>query len=129
MIVRVQTQCFLRHQFEREQQLRPVRQQEFHIRAGESHHHFGIFEIGMDMLAFGNLEAHVKTRVLNNSTQEGFNGRSDTRDGILFLVQRYFFFFGASMTGAGVYLLIKYCCAMPTKLPVSQYNTRPLGML
>ena len=52
MIFRRHAQGFHRHLLQRQQQLRPVPQQQFHIRSFELDGHFRAFVFGVDRLGF-----------------------------------------------------------------------------
>src|SRR5580704_10334714 len=104
MIVGVQPQRFLRYQFERQQQLRPICQQQFHVAA----------------LEFGD---NVTKKLLDPRTS--FMHRILGIQALFLPSLAIAFLAAATSTGPAV-LLKNHCWASPTILPVSQYNTSPL---
>lgn len=135
MVLGGHPQHFHSQMLESHQQFGTILQQKLGIRSLKFHHDFGVLEIGVYVLPFRDFERQSEAGILKNRLEKALNTWTYAGNLILFLVHPYLFeiffcwIFGASITGAGVYLLIKNCCAMPTRLPVSQYNTRPLDML
>ena len=139
VVLRRYAQCLHRQQFQSKQQLRPVFKKQVDIGSGELDDDVRVLDVRLRVLANPNIEGQVETGDTQNRPKKILDPRLDARDSILFfqlcLPQAYLlkvFFnagFGAAITGAGVYLLINICCRIPTKLPVSQYNTKPLDIL
>ena len=90
MIIRVQPQHFLRHQFQREQQFRPVGKQPIHVRAAELNNYVRTF-IRIAVVAGLNCEIEFEASVGNRLPQELLNYRSGFVDGKLWIQTRFAF--------------------------------------
>lgn len=132
MIVGVKPQHFLCYQFQSEQKLGAVAQQQIHIRTPELDENIGVLKIRVAVIARLNRESQMKPGVPDNPAKKSFN--SWTRFLYRILGTQTLFLplpfcgrraTGVPLTGTNV-LLKNHCCAMPTRLPVSQYNTSPL---
>jgi hypothetical protein len=85
------------------------------------------------------LKLEFEASVIRNGPQECVDPRPYLVQTVFSVAHRLpplgFFDFAAGVTGPeasggnGMDLLMKYCCTMPTRLLVSQYNTSPLDTL
>ena len=121
----------------REHGFRLVAQQPFDIRTRKADQQIRRFKILMRGLAGHDLESHVQTRQRQDAVQEISDLRARFGNAVFGLAHYRFFFFedegngftsmiaDAGDAGLADIRLVNHCCAMPTKLPVSQYSTKP----
>src|SRR5580692_2132560 len=131
MIVGVQPQRFLRYQFERQQQLRPICQQQFHVAALEFDDNVRVFKIRMAVISGFDGEVQIELAAGDNLTKKLLDPRTSFMHRILgiqalFLPSLAIAFLAAATSTGPAVLLKNHCWASPTILPVSQYNTSPL---
>jgi hypothetical protein len=136
-------QDFLRQLLQRQHRLALVGHQEANIGALEFDDEGGLLEVVSDFVAVQQVVGDVEVHGVKDNIEELLDFVADGIDGVFAPVAHggrrwgsfrchFFFFFDCAVvwTGAGAamgwVLLKKYCCTMPTTLPVSQYNTRPL---
>ena len=128
-------QSFHGQKLERQQHFRFIRQQKVDVRPGEFYQQIGIFKIGMEVLAFQNVKGKFQPHVANDHVEKLADPESSGFNCVGLLVHLLYlpFFFtaagGGGGGGAGIIRFTDHCCAIPTKLLVSQYNTRPLEKL
>jgi len=134
MIVGVHAQHFLRDQFEREQKLGAVAEEEIDIGALEFYDQIRVFKIRVAVVAGLQPETQTKAGIVDDAPKELLDPGTRFVNRILLTQARFLpslrdgiAFLAGIAAGAGPAVLLKnHCCAMPTKLLVSQYNTRPL---
>ena len=146
MIVRVEAQTrvlIARHaedlhgeMLEREHYFRFVGNQRVDILTRKTHYQIGGFERVMSGLTVCDFKLYLQTGKGQNPMQKLFYLRPGFGNGIFDIAhvisRHYFRFLGTGLTsmtvgagGAGIILFVTYCDKIPTKLPVSQYNTNP----
>ena len=119
------------HQFHRQQQLCLVGEQHVDVVALELYHQIRVLKLGVALVSRTNLERQIKTSVGDDLIEERFDARSGFVNRILcrqpfFLPSLELFEAWTRTVLSGAVLLKNHCCAIPTTLLVSQYNTRPL---
>jgi hypothetical protein len=131
MVVRVEAQHLLGDEFQGKQELGSICQQQFDVSPFEFYDNVGIFEVRMAVIAGFNAEIELEAGPGDDLTEKLLDPRAGIVNRILGIQARFLpslaiaFFVAAASTGAAV-LLKNHCWAMPTILPVSQYNTSPL---
>ncbi len=132
VIVGVQAQHLLRHQFQREQKLGPIGQQQIHVGTLELDDDVGVFEIRMAVVSGFDGKVQIELPIGDHLTQKLLDPGTSFINRILgiqalFLPSFTIAFFAAATASTGAAVLLKnHCWASPTTLPVSQYNTSPL---
>jgi hypothetical protein len=134
MIVGMHSQHFLRDQFQGEQQFGAIRQQHFHVFALKFDEEIGVFKLRIAGIAGLQPESQMKARAVDDLPEELLNPGASFVNRVLLRQARFLpsfddvmDFFGAAAIARGPAVLLKnHCCAMPTKLLDSQYNTSPL---
>src|SRR5258708_30201585 len=101
-------------------------------------HQFRVFDLRVQRAARHHVEGELETGERDHRLQKLAYPRSVFFDCVFpraahaVCGESYFTFFfraGTFTLGVGIILLKNNCWAMPTKFPVSQYNTRPLDAL
>src|SRR5580658_3271315 len=132
MIVGVETQNLLRDQFQSEQELRTVSQQQLHVAASELDENVRIFEVRVTVVAGLDRELQIEPAIGDDLTEKLLDPGTSLVNRILgiqalFLPSFAITFFATARASTGAAVLLKnHCWASPTMLPVSQYNTTPL---
>lgn len=135
MVLGRHAQSFHGQKFERQQNFGLIRQQKIHFGAFEFHQQIGIFQIRMQVLAFQDFERQIQVHIIEDHFEKIRYALAGRGDSIFLFVHLYylpFFLTGAGRGGgggAGIIRFTAHCCAIPTKLLVSQYNTSPAEKL
>ena len=124
-------QQFHGHEFKRQQQFSFICKEQIDVATLELDDEIGIFVFRIAVVAWSDFEGQVEAGIADDLVEERFDARSGLVNRVL---SRQAFFLpslcevgGVLITMLGVEVLLKnHCCAMPTTLLVSQYNTSPL---
>ena len=133
VVLRRNRQRLHRDVLERQQQFGAIGQQQVYIVAREPDNQFRIFDFGVRGIPCGNLEIQFKSPALKTGRRNCSILGPVSAGVYLASLKGYFLlllfltsFAGTGTSGLGTNLFNSHCCAIPTKLPVSQYNTSPL---
>ena len=134
MIVGMEAKSFLGDQFESEQKLRPIGEEQIHIRSGKFHGQIGVFEVRVRLVSRLNGEFEIEACAGNHLVEKPLDPGAGFFHRKLWIQARFLpsfgiifcddFGAGAATSGTAV-LLKNHCCAMPTTFEVNQYITNP----